>query len=82
MPVELVEGQHPVSSPELHRLGFEGSNFPFQSLHFARLIILLLGTGQLLLEHLQFLLDDFQAFLVAAVHLAFLSRGWRSKQPA
>jgi len=66
---DLSQGDQRSASPsQFSRLRFQGGNLLFQPLHFARFIVLLLRTGQLLLERLQLLLDDFQAFLVAAVH--------------
>ena len=68
--VRVVErdGGATVSSSELRRFRFQSRDLLFQPLHFSRLIVLFLRPSQLLLEGLQLLLDDFQAFLVAAVH--------------
>ena len=64
--VQVVE--RAALTARLRRFRFQRGNLLFQPLHFARLVVLLLRPGQLLLERLQLLLDDFQAFLVAAVH--------------
>lgn len=85
--VQVVEYDAGVAAltSELRRFRFQHGNLLFQPLHFARLVVLLLRPGQLLLEGLQLLLDDFQAFLVAAVHRTLLGNeivGGGLEQPA
>lgn len=53
---------------QLCRLCFQSSDLFFQGFYFAWLVVLLLRARQLLLEALQLLVDDVEAFFGFGVH--------------
>lgn len=63
---------------QLRRFCFEGGDFGFQIFYLAGLVVLFSGTRQFLAEHLQLLLNDFEAFFGFAVHRAdfFVRSRW------